>query len=212
MTKSATATIVSVTGPNSLDHGALLLGAKPPDWFGGWNASATFIIEKLQEGVIPHTNIAALAFKIVVFYSRQNNKNGSVVWSSPQEVFGLMRNRFETAALETMLPELQEFLASFDPLIDAFCISQPGTQIVWTSEQETALSHGFGMCHEPCTTLSLTVDSTERDDDAWDGFVNNSVTREALQTAQFDTSAIDVLCGPATVPATKDAPATFNFL
>ena len=212
MTKSAAATIVSVTGPNALDHGELLLGAKAPDWFGNWNASATCIIERLQVGSIPHTNIAALAFKIIVFYSRKSNKDKTIVWSSPQEVFGLLRNRFENATLESMLPELQEFMASFDPLIAEFCISQPTTQIVWSSDAETALSHGFGMCHEPCTTLSVTVDSTERDDNAWKAFVNEHITRDALQAAQFDSRAIDALCGPVTKPAPKDENIPFNYL
>ena len=210
MTKSTTAAI-SVTGPNSLDHSALLLGATKPDWYGGWNASATVIVESLMEGVIPHTNIAALGFKIIVFYSRMGNN--AVVWSSPQEVFGLLRNRFESAATETLLPELQEFMAAFDPLIDEFCIGQPTTQIVWTSDSETALSHGFGMCHEPCTTLSVTVDQADRDDAAWDAFVSETVTRDALQTAHFDASAIDLLCGPKpTLVSKADDAAPFNFL
>ena len=82
---------ISVSGPNALDHASLLLGAKAPDWVGGWSSSADFIVAKLQSGEVPFTNIAALAYKIIIFYSRKSNSD--IVWSSPQEVFQLLSSQ-----------------------------------------------------------------------------------------------------------------------
>lgn len=201
--------IVSVTGPNSLDHDSLLLGAKAPDWFDGWNASADAIIAELQTGNTPFTNIAALAYKVIVFYARGNHPKG-VVWSSPQEVLGLLQNRFEAAATEDTLPDVRAFMDGFGPLVEEFCIEQPTSQIVWSSDDTAAqLSHGFGMRHEPCKTLKVDV-GDRGEESAWEMFVDASITRKALQEASFRPETINLLCAPVINEQPQTPP--FNFL
>lgn len=189
--------LISVSGSNSLDHGALLLEAKPPNWIGGWKLSCEAIVAKIQEGDTPFVSIGALAYKIIIFYSRDNHKSGTV-WSSPQEVFAFLRNEFQSAASETLKPELEEFMGAFDPLIEAFCIEQPASQIVWSSDDTNALlpkHFGMHVGHSPILKIEVPYgENALTDDTEWGVYVDSSVNRTTLQNAQFSKEAIDVLC------------------
>jgi len=214
---------ISVTGPRSLDHAALLLGARAPDWFGGWDISAQRIVAALQEGEIPYTNIAALAYKVIIFYSKANES--TIIWSSPQEVFSLLQARFETAAPDDLQPSLQEFVESFTPLITEFCYEKPTTQIVWGSESEAALSHGFGMCHEPCIEMKVDITDTNdggvRTNEDWDSLVESAISRKQLQENNFDEESMKRLLPSdafppkntvSTVTVTPNTTQKINFL
>lgn len=179
---------ISITGPNSLDHKSLLLSASAPDWFGAWNTSANLIIEELRNGKIPYTNIAALAYKIIVFYSK--TKGSPVVWSSPQEVFSLLEAQFESAVSDENRSALQEYMTSFGVLIEEFCIEIPVMQIVWDSDNKPGLlSEQFGMCHEPCAAIRIKIpDDQENTDEEWAEFVESAVTPEKLAGLSFSNT------------------------
>ena len=125
---------VSITGPLAVGASRdLLFGAEKSPWNDDWGPSALHIASCLQAGSIPYTNIAALAFKVIMYYSKDTKSSATVVWSSAHEVMAMLKWKFGAAfdaAPEQDSALLTQYMSSFDVLVTTFCLPAPIEAIV----------------------------------------------------------------------------------
>ena len=205
---------VCVTGPvaNTLPD-KLLLGAKKPPWVSEWIVSADYINTELLNGAIPYTNIAALFFKVIMFYSRDNSAAPATTWSSAYEVCALLKEQFMDAVSpdnEDMAAELGRYLSSFDVLLTKFCFPEPTEAIVWVPAQQeldggdadsdmlpvsSQPTGDFGSrLPEKCAVAQFQLGPDIEDP-------RSLITTEALKTAGFSQESITALLPDTPTPA-----------
>ena len=206
---------VSITGPLSVRSPLLnaLFGADSSPWAEDWEPSALQIASCLEAGTIPYTNIAALAFKVIMHYSKDGKSTATVVWSSANEVMAILKDRF--VAAYDMAPDhnqdvassLAQYLSSFDVLVATFCLPSPLEAIVLKPEATPIedepsvadsdigliLSSNEKACDEwgiyipdTCNVLTIEVDGKKEEPQI-------NLTRKMLQNAGLVSAASEML-------------------